>query len=128
MSNSPPNNSLVQNAPLTENLLKLIIKAANQKYEDFTVEEFELNWTIKRLKQHLTDKYPQKPEYTSIRLIYSGKMLHDHWTLSECIRYVSFFLILNKINLLYTHMLIIYCVIEALKAHRTWTAMWFCIT
>ncbi len=89
MSNSSANSSLNKNISSSDSL-KLIIKAANQKYEDFIVCQFELDWTIKRLKQHLTDNYPQKPEFTSIRLIYSGKMLHDHWTLSECIRHVSF--------------------------------------
>lgn len=69
--------------------LKLIIKAANQKYEDFVIDNFELDWTIKQLKQYLFENYPQKPEISTVRLIYSGKMLHDHWTLSECIRHNS---------------------------------------
>lgn len=69
--------------------LKLIIKSANQKYEDFVINDFELDWSIKQLKQYLYDNYPQKPETSSVRLIYSGKMLHDHWTLNECIRYNS---------------------------------------
>ena len=40
--------------------VKLLIKAANQKYEDFPVE-CELNWTVKRLKAHLHQFYPTKP-------------------------------------------------------------------
>ncbi len=90
MSNSSPDSSLNRSTSSTD-LLKLIIKAANQKYEDFIVDQFELDWTIKRLKIYLTENYPQKPEFTSIRLIYSGKMLHDHWSLSECIRHVRLF-------------------------------------
>lgn len=88
MSNSSPNTSLNRSTSQPNDQQKLIIKAANQKYEDFIVEEFEMNWSIKHLKKHLTDNYPQKPDAESIRLIYSGKMLHDHWTLDECIRHV----------------------------------------
>lgn len=88
MSNASPETSSLNRSTsvTTENPLKLVIKAANQKYEDFVVDEIKLEWTIKQLKVHLTENYPQKPEYVSIRLIYSGKMLHDHWTLNECIR------------------------------------------
>ncbi len=45
----------------TQQLLKLIIKSANQKYDDFVVDNFDLNWTIKRLKQYLNDNYPRNP-------------------------------------------------------------------
>ena len=45
----------------SSNTLKLIIKSANQRYEDFIVDHFELNWTIKRLKQHLNENYPKNP-------------------------------------------------------------------
>lgn len=83
---SSPDTSLNQSST---DELKLVIKAANQKYEDFIVQDFELSWTVKQLKLHLNEKYPQKPESSSIRLIYSGKMLHDHWALSECIRHSS---------------------------------------
>ena len=68
--------------------VKLIIKAANQKYEDFIVENFDLDTTIRNLKTHLTVNYPSNPDTDTIRLIYSGKLLHDHWTLKECIRHV----------------------------------------
>ena len=70
--------------------LKLVIKAANQKYEDFIVDDIRLDWTIKNLKQHLNENYPKNPEIHAIRLIYSGKLLHDHWTLKECIRHVRY--------------------------------------
>lgn len=38
----------------------LIIKAPNQKYTDQTVSCF-LDWTVGRLKSHLSDVYPSKP-------------------------------------------------------------------
>lgn len=74
------------NQSVSSEELRLIIKAANQKVEDFIIS-FELDWTIKHLKKFLAENYPLKPEETSIRLIYSGKMLHDHLTLNECIRH-----------------------------------------
>ena len=40
---------------------KIVIKAANQKYEDFNVDAPELEWTIKQLKQHLSENYPSNP-------------------------------------------------------------------
>lgn len=86
MSSADTSLNRSSSSTVSESGQKLIIKAANQKYEDFVIEEFELNWTIKRLKLYLAENYPQKPESLSIRLIYSGKMLHDHWTLSECLR------------------------------------------
>ena len=41
--------------------IKLVIKSANQKHDDFVVENFDSNWTIKQLKQHLKDNYPRNP-------------------------------------------------------------------
>jgi hypothetical protein len=60
---SSPDTSLNRSTSSTnsDSSLKLIIKAANQKYEDFIIDEFELSWTIKRLKLYLTENYPQKP-------------------------------------------------------------------
>jgi len=45
-----------------ENLtpVTLVVKAANQKIADQTVE-CALNWTVKKLKQHLSAVYPNKP-------------------------------------------------------------------
>lgn len=40
--------------------LRLIIKAANQKIEDFIIP-FEVDWSIKQLKKFLADNYPLKP-------------------------------------------------------------------
>uniref|UniRef100_A0A672Z109 Uncharacterized protein n=1 Tax=Sphaeramia orbicularis TaxID=375764 RepID=A0A672Z109_9TELE len=38
----------------------LVIKAPNQKYEDQTINCF-LNWTVERLKSHISNVYPSKP-------------------------------------------------------------------
>lgn len=38
----------------------LIIKAPNQKYTDQTINCF-LDWTVGKLKSHLSDVYPSKP-------------------------------------------------------------------
>lgn len=38
----------------------LIIKAPNQKYSDQTISCF-LNWTVEKLKMHLSNVYPSKP-------------------------------------------------------------------
>ncbi|RNA11221.1 Homocysteine-responsive endoplasmic reticulum-resident ubiquitin-like domain member 2 [Brachionus plicatilis] len=67
----------------------LTIKAANQNFEDFVINSCSLDWTIKDLKEHLSSNYPRKPNSTEIRLIYSGKLLHDHFSLKECIRHTS---------------------------------------
>jgi hypothetical protein len=44
-----------------EHPLKLIIKSANQKYEDFIVDSFELSWTVKQLKHTIQESYPKNP-------------------------------------------------------------------
>ena len=38
----------------------LVIKAPNQKYEDQTINCF-LNWTVEKLKSHISNVYPSKP-------------------------------------------------------------------
>ena len=38
----------------------LVVKAPNQKVADHTVE-CEHDWTIKKLKEHLSQVYPSKP-------------------------------------------------------------------
>lgn len=73
----------------TNNTVSLTIKAANQNFEDFVVSSCSLDWTIKDLKEHLSANYPRRPNSTEIRLIYSGKLLHDHFLLRECIRHTS---------------------------------------
>uniref|UniRef100_A0A3B1ID90 Uncharacterized protein n=1 Tax=Astyanax mexicanus TaxID=7994 RepID=A0A3B1ID90_ASTMX len=38
----------------------LVIKAPDQKYDDQTINCF-LNWTVEKLKRHLSKVYPSKP-------------------------------------------------------------------
>ncbi|KAH3692542.1 homocysteine-responsive endoplasmic reticulum-resident ubiquitin-like domain member 2 protein [Dreissena polymorpha] len=63
----------------------LVIKAPNQRFEDHTVDCM-LDWTVRKLKQHLKDVYPTQPNEKHQRLIYSGKLLQDHLTLKEVLR------------------------------------------
>ncbi|XP_034554466.1 homocysteine-responsive endoplasmic reticulum-resident ubiquitin-like domain member 2 protein isoform X2 [Notolabrus celidotus] len=63
----------------------LIIKAPNQKYEDQTINCF-LNWTVERLKSHISKVYPSKPLSKDQRLVYSGRLLQDHLQLSDVLR------------------------------------------
>ncbi|XP_015710548.1 homocysteine-responsive endoplasmic reticulum-resident ubiquitin-like domain member 2 protein isoform X2 [Coturnix japonica] len=52
----------------------LIIKAPNQKYTDQTISCF-LDWTVGRLKSHLSDVYPSKPqdEYHMVHLVCTSR-------------------------------------------------------
>ncbi|OXB83208.1 UNVERIFIED_CONTAM: hypothetical protein H355_001960 [Colinus virginianus] len=63
----------------------LIIKAPNQKYTDQTISCF-LDWTVGRLKSHLSDVYPSKPSTKDQRLVYSGRLLPDHLQLKDVLR------------------------------------------
>lgn len=63
----------------------LVVKAANQRVADQTVE-CVLGWTIRKLKQHLENVYPSKPKHNHQKLIYSGQLLADHLTLKEVLR------------------------------------------
>nr|XP_046274614.1 homocysteine-responsive endoplasmic reticulum-resident ubiquitin-like domain member 2 protein [Scatophagus argus] len=63
----------------------LVIRAPNQKYDDQTINCFQ-NWTVEKLKAHLSDVYPSKPSSKDQRLVYSGKLLLDHFTLKDVLR------------------------------------------
>lgn len=63
----------------------LVIRAPNQKYGDQTINCFQ-NWTVEKLKAHLSDVYPSKPSSKDQRLVYSGKLLLDHFTLKDVLR------------------------------------------
>lgn len=63
----------------------LVIKAPNQRVGDQTVDCM-LGWTVRKLKEHLTNVYPSKPKEYHQKLIYSGKLLADHLTLKEVLR------------------------------------------
>ncbi|XP_054620796.1 homocysteine-responsive endoplasmic reticulum-resident ubiquitin-like domain member 2 protein isoform X2 [Dunckerocampus dactyliophorus] len=70
----------VMGSPVT-----LVIRAPNQKYDDQTINCFQ-NWTVEKLKAHLSDVYPSKPSSKDQRLVYSGKLLLDHFTLKDVLR------------------------------------------
>ncbi|XP_051262527.1 homocysteine-responsive endoplasmic reticulum-resident ubiquitin-like domain member 2 protein [Dicentrarchus labrax] len=63
----------------------LVIKAPNQKFEDQTINCF-LNWTVERLKSHISNVYPSKPLSKDQRLVYSGRLLQDHLQLRDVLR------------------------------------------
>lgn len=63
----------------------LVIRAPNQKYSDQTINCYQ-NWTVEKLKAHLSDVYPSKPSSKDQRLVYSGKLLLDHFTLKDVLR------------------------------------------
>ncbi|XP_020361368.1 homocysteine-responsive endoplasmic reticulum-resident ubiquitin-like domain member 2 protein isoform X1 [Oncorhynchus kisutch] len=63
----------------------LVIKAPNQKYDDQTINCF-LNWTVEKLKTHISHVYPSKPSFKDQRLVYSGKLLLDHLILKDVLR------------------------------------------
>lgn len=67
---------------LNEVSVTLVVKAPNQKVADQTVE-CALNWTVKKLKEHLSLVYPSKPTEHQQRIIYSGKLLQDDLTLKD---------------------------------------------
>lgn len=50
----------------------LVIKAPNQKYDDQTINCF-LNWTVEKLKKHISNVYPSKPVSLHLQLI--GQLL-----------------------------------------------------
>ncbi|GAB1600106.1 homocysteine-responsive endoplasmic reticulum-resident ubiquitin-like domain member 2 protein [Argonauta hians] len=65
------------NTPIT-----LIVKAPNQRIADVTVDCM-LEWTVKKLKSHISDVYPNKPTIQHQKLIYSGKLLLDNLRLKD---------------------------------------------
>uniref|UniRef100_A0A8C3Y8L9 Homocysteine-responsive endoplasmic reticulum-resident ubiquitin-like domain member 2 protein n=1 Tax=Catharus ustulatus TaxID=91951 RepID=A0A8C3Y8L9_CATUS len=73
---------------LVEHPVTLIIKAPNQKYTDQTISCF-LEWTVGKLKSHLSKVYPSKPSTKDQRLVYSGRLLPDHLQLKDVLRKVT---------------------------------------
>ncbi|XP_027747937.1 homocysteine-responsive endoplasmic reticulum-resident ubiquitin-like domain member 2 protein isoform X5 [Empidonax traillii] len=70
---------------VVEHPVTLIIKAPNQKYTDQTISCF-LEWTVGKLKTHLSKVYPSKPSTKDQRLVYSGRLLPDHLQLKDVLR------------------------------------------
>jgi hypothetical protein len=75
---------------------EIVLKSASQQHDDYIINNCDLNWSIKQLKHHLSDNYYKKPSFETIRLIYSGKLLHDHSKLNDCIRHVIFLILRTK--------------------------------
>ncbi|NP_001079560.1 homocysteine-responsive endoplasmic reticulum-resident ubiquitin-like domain member 2 protein [Xenopus laevis] len=71
--------------PVMDCPVTLVIKAPNQKYDDQTINCF-LDWTVEKLKSHLSKVYPSKPSAKDQRLVYSGKLLLDHLLLKDVLR------------------------------------------
>lgn len=61
---------------------RVTIKSANQKVDDY-VTSGESNWTVKRLKQHISETHVNKPNVEDQRLIYAGNLLKDTHTLKQ---------------------------------------------
>ena len=63
-------------------MIKLIVKAPNQKIADQSLTG-DLKWSVKNLKDFLSQEYPSKPSPADQRLIYSGHLLRDEQRLEE---------------------------------------------
>lgn len=61
---------------------QVTIKSANQKVDDYATK-CESNWTVKRLKQHISETHINKPNIEDQRLIYAGNLLKDTHTLKQ---------------------------------------------
>ncbi|XP_034016908.1 homocysteine-responsive endoplasmic reticulum-resident ubiquitin-like domain member 2 protein [Thalassophryne amazonica] len=70
---------------LVDGPFTVVIRAPNQKYNDQTINCYQ-NWTVEKLKAHLSDVYPSRPSSKDQRLVYSGKLLLDHFTLKDVFR------------------------------------------
>jgi len=66
----------------------LVIKAPNQKIADQRVEA-DLDWTIRKLKNHLSTVYPSQPKEHQQKIIYSGKLLQDEMQLKDILRQIE---------------------------------------
>lgn len=63
----------------------LVVKAANQKFDDHQVQ-CELHWTVRKLKEYLSEFYPSRPDEQHQKIIYSGRLLHDSLRLQDVLR------------------------------------------
>ncbi|XP_010882279.2 homocysteine-responsive endoplasmic reticulum-resident ubiquitin-like domain member 1 protein [Esox lucius] len=66
--------------------ITLVIKTPNQAHGDQTIEEVDMEWTVKELKTHLSKVYPNNPVESDQRLIYSGKLLPDNLRVRDIFR------------------------------------------
>lgn len=61
---------------------QVTIKSANQKVADYVLVCLS-NWTVQRLKQHISDTHICKPTVDEQRLIYAGNLLKDSQILKQ---------------------------------------------
>uniref|UniRef100_A0A8D0AZQ6 Homocysteine inducible ER protein with ubiquitin like domain 1 n=1 Tax=Salvator merianae TaxID=96440 RepID=A0A8D0AZQ6_SALMN len=62
--------------------VSLVVKSPAQRHPDLSVTA-QPSWTVRRLKAELRRLHPDAPPEDAQRLIYSGKLLHDHLCLQE---------------------------------------------
>ncbi|XP_014249954.1 homocysteine-responsive endoplasmic reticulum-resident ubiquitin-like domain member 2 protein isoform X2 [Cimex lectularius] len=65
--------------------LIILVKAPNQLIGDQKIT-CQRNWTVKQLKEHLFEVYPNRPLPKDQKLIYSGQLLTDTTLLSDVIK------------------------------------------
>ncbi|GIY43955.1 homocysteine-responsive endoplasmic reticulum-resident ubiquitin-like domain member 2 protein [Caerostris darwini] len=65
--------------------IQIIIKAPNQNVADHAVH-CNMNWTVEKLKNHLSHSYPNRPAVEDQKLIYSGRLLFNHLHLKDFLR------------------------------------------
>lgn len=71
--------------PSTQSPVTLVIRAPNQRISDQTLICF-LDWSVEKLKKHISNVYPSKPLPSEQRLVYSGGLLQDHQQLGDVLR------------------------------------------
>ncbi|KAK7892032.1 hypothetical protein WMY93_023995 [Mugilogobius chulae] len=82
--------------------ISIVVKTPNQHQEDQTINDVNINWTIKDFKLHLSIVYPTKPSVNDQRLIYSGKLLPDHLHIKDLSRQTDSTLTLHLVCALKT--------------------------
>ncbi|XP_064191513.1 homocysteine-responsive endoplasmic reticulum-resident ubiquitin-like domain member 1 protein [Anguilla rostrata] len=66
--------------------LTIVVKTPNQAHHDQIIKGIDINWTVKDLKKHLFQVYPNNPPEKDQRIIYSGKLLLDHLPIRDAFR------------------------------------------
>lgn len=61
---------------------QVTIKSANQKVDDY-MTKCRPDWTVQRLKKHISETHVNKPAVEDQRLIYAGNLLKDTHTLKQ---------------------------------------------
>lgn len=61
---------------------QVTIKSANQKVDDY-MTKCRPGWTVRQLKQHISETHVNRPKVEDQRLIYAGNLLKDTHTLKQ---------------------------------------------